>query len=58
MHSKICHLLCAINPAGSYMLKVNNRNTRTRCDATDVEIPGMNAKTKQEKIENKLKQKN
>ena len=29
---KLCALLCATFPAGIYLLKVNNRNTRTRCE--------------------------
>ena len=28
----MCPLLRAINPASNYMFKVNNRNTRTRCE--------------------------
>ena len=31
-HLDVCSGICINNPAGIYLLKVNNRNTRTRCE--------------------------
>ena len=32
MEVKKCEMSCKTFPAGNYMFKVNNRNTRTRCE--------------------------